>query len=486
MIPRVIASRRTAGRARKTASAFERGKNERPFRLYIDDGSLPNDDDLAASIIRGFAGHPLLDVSTTAPTADPHLEVERVDGPYPEDTAQVLTVGSRDNGTGLVRYASQKEELARQYAAPGDDIGELTRRIILADHAELNGADAFVTCSAAMKAMAKAGPYEGANIMTPQEAVALVGLFLRLREDFAYQHYGASSASFGKRGFYGLLARDLLPEGQRWLAVCPRARPMLSSPHRLADTVLLRIERALYARDHIHEHLLRPQRLQGEDDALFYLDAFLYSLAGAFDAIGRVVHAACGMEGTPRRANWRGKESKKRAKSKECEKSKSTWTDELAQKAPLIVSLMASGQPHRDALELVFLLRNWVHGEGLSSVPVIEDPYGLDHVEHHLLLPPEDTRQLVDAMTRLGGLQSWGVRPLDGKLQLMDIGVFVETILPRAVAAMGAIMTLTPVESLRGATASRPKTETASKARREHEGRIKGATPLIKLLSGVQ
>jgi hypothetical protein len=122
----------------------------------------------------------------------------------------------------------------------------------------------------------------------------------------------------------------------------------------------------------------------------------------------------------------------------------------------------------------------------LSSLPVIEDPDGLDEVEHHLLLPPEETQLLVDSMKRLGGLESWGVRPLDGKLQLMDIGVFVETILPRAATAMGAIMKLTPVETLPGAVVSKRSPETASKAKREHEARIKGALPRIRILSGVE
>lgn len=243
MIPRVVTSPRTAGWARKTVSAFERGPQERALCMFIDDASLSSDD-LATSMVRGFVGHPLLEVFTTAPTADPHLEVEKADGPYPNDVARVFTIGTKQNGAGVVRCASQKAHLAARYATQDSDLGELTRSILLADYAELHGADAFVTSSAELKAMAKDGPYAGANIMSPKEAVALVGLFLRLRHDFAYLHSGKSKASYGKPGFYGLLAKDLLPASRRWLAVCPDGDPLQSSSFKLAWSVLIRVERA--------------------------------------------------------------------------------------------------------------------------------------------------------------------------------------------------------------------------------------------------
>jgi hypothetical protein len=58
----------------------------------------------------------------------------------------------------MVRFASQKAQLASQYATKDMDLGELTRRILLADHAELQGADAFVTSSAELKAMERMAP----------------------------------------------------------------------------------------------------------------------------------------------------------------------------------------------------------------------------------------------------------------------------------------------------------------------------------------
>lgn len=465
MIPRLMTSRRTVRLGRKNASAFQRGKDERPLRMFIDDASL-DAEDLAASIVRGFVGHPLLDVYTTSATADPRLEVERVEGEYPNDAAHVHTIGQRQDGVSFVRHASQKAARARRYATQSTDVAELTRRVILVDHAELDGSDAFVTSSPELHAMAKDGAYAGVNIMSPGAAVALAGLFLRLRQDFAYLHSGTSSASYGKRGFYGLLAQDLLPSSQRWLAVCPQGEAWQSSPFRLAESVLVRVERALYARDHIHEHLLIPQKLDGDDDTLFYLDAFLYSLAGAFDAIARVVHAACGMESSARRANWRDR------------KKKENWMAELATKAPQLAAIMAAGKPHREALEFIFVLRNWVHAEALSSVPLITDADRLDLVLHPLLLPPDDTGILVNTIKVLGGLEAWGVQQIDVSSYAMDIASFVENVLPRALAAMDEMMTLTPVESLPDATPSRSYAPL--------DARATMAVERLRLLSGLR
>lgn len=243
-----------------------------------------------------------------------------------------------------------------------------------------------------------------------------------------------------------------------------RRDTLQSSPFKLAWSVRIRVERALYARDRIREQLLLPDSLDLDDGALFYLDAFLFALAGAFDAIGRVVHAACCMDDSPRRANWR-------------DKKKNGWTSELAAKAPAVAQALALGSAHRDALELVFLLRNWVHAEGLSSVTVIRDAYRRDARDHRLLLPPDDTAELLEAFNRLGGTAAWGLEQIDKAVYLMDIATYVERILPLVLATMEQVMALTPVESLPGARPVAPATEP--------DARAALAIPRMRLLSGL-
>jgi hypothetical protein len=259
--------------------------------------------------------------------------------------------------------------------------------MLLAADAERHGADAFVTASAPLLAAVADGHLAMANVTAPKDAVALIGLYLRLRQDFAHFHSGASSASYGKGGFYGMLAEDLLPNARRWLATCPDNGPWGASPLKLAAAVLTRVERALYARDRIHEHLLLPKEMEVEDGVLFYLDAFLYSLSGAFDAIGRVVHAACGIDGAAHTVSWRN----------------GRWLEKLDASAPAIAAVVRSQKPHRDALNIVFVLRNYIHAEGLSAISMLRDQYRIDDVDHPLLLPPEETTELREAFKRLGG-----------------------------------------------------------------------------------
>jgi hypothetical protein len=272
--------------------------------------------------------------------------------------------------------------------------------------------------------------------MSVREAVALAGLYLRLRHDFGYLHVGRSSSSFGKRGFYSLLARDLLPEAIRWLRYCPPNYPWKSSTNNLASAALVRVERALFARDHLHKSLLVPQQLMEAEDTLFYLDAILFSLSGAFDAAARVVHAACGISGSARLANWRTKAVKA-----------NSWTGELATLCQPIADLMALEKPGRDALEIVFRLRNSVHAEGLATVAYPGRADG-DTTQHRLLLPDDEAAELLASFGRLGGLGAWGVSKIDSSTWSIEIPSLVESILPRVLRSLGAIMALTPVERL--------------------------------------
>lgn len=306
MIPKLHFSNRTS-RFGEPASPFQRGTKERRLHLYVDDGSLL-DGTLPTTVVRDFFGHDLIDVHTTDTSRDPHLEV---DGPCSAtDSANVRRIGKRIDGTGFVRQFGWKYDLAQRLSQPGADPMVLAKKLVLVDYAELHGSDAFVTSSSEILAARDEGFYRGANIMTPTEAIALTGLFLRLRQDFAYQHHGRSHVSFGKKGFYALLARDLVPESHRWLRLCPDGDPWRSSSYNLVRSVLVRIERALYARDHVHEHHLVPHDFEQDEAALFYFDALLFALSGIFDATARVIHAACGMRDSPRRANWRDKPSK--------------------------------------------------------------------------------------------------------------------------------------------------------------------------------
>jgi hypothetical protein len=115
-------------------------------------------------------------------------------------------------------------------------------------------------------------------------------------------------------------------------------------------------------------------------------------LVGAFDAVGRAAHLTYGLD--PSRlleVSWRR-----------------PWrTRQLAPVAASLAQLMDDGTAARDALDLVALLRNTVHGEALRTVAA---KYDSRPVQNALLLPEDQELQLLAIIDRRGGNEAWGIR----------------------------------------------------------------------------
>jgi hypothetical protein len=116
--------------------------------------------------------------------------------------------------------------------------------------------------------------------MTIDEAVALLGLFLRVREDFTLDLGQGYRQRTDRSGFYFVLMRDLTPSGWRWFSGC-----VAHSHHTGADRLMLtaqsaleRIERSLRARDRLHEKLQLPASRDLSIEAMFYFDVALLML----------------------------------------------------------------------------------------------------------------------------------------------------------------------------------------------------------------
>jgi len=108
---------------------------------------------------------------------------------------------------------------------------------------------------------------------------------------------------------------------------------------------------------------------------------------------------------------------------------------------------MARETPQRDALEVIFTLRNYIHGEGLTTVPSIvsDSPR---RIEHLLVLPDRYATELLDIMDRLGGRTIWGVQQIWERSWALPVPNLVELLLLKALAAIDVLMTATPVERM--------------------------------------
>jgi hypothetical protein len=112
--------------------------------------------------------------------------------------------------------------------------------------------------------------YPESNTMASRDALAVIGLLLRLREDFVWDQRQGFRQETNATSFYTMLAHDLLPESWRWYEACPSAAsPFEPSAHGLSRAIHERIARALRARDRMLGHLFRVPSKSSIDEALF-------------------------------------------------------------------------------------------------------------------------------------------------------------------------------------------------------------------------
>ncbi len=218
--------------------------------------------------------------------------------------------------------------------------------------------------------------------------------------------------------FYWVLVRDLTPAGWRWFSAC-----VASDTHTgddaltsIGESVFERSERSFRVRDRMHEKLQLPPSLDAATEAVFYFDVALFMLGGAFDGIAKVAHVAHGLGGAQdRRVGWSEK-----------------WLKKLARTNESLAQMMAWGQPHRDAREMIAVLRNAIHQEILRTSTWVSRGDRSERV----VVPRSIERTLEEIVGRAGTRDEFGLsRQVDGRLYI-DPGIYLEAVLPRAFDAI--------------------------------------------------
>jgi hypothetical protein len=387
-------------------------------------------------MLLGFAHHPLVELLSTRSEGLPHLNVGPID--HEDDQAPILISwpDGSTTSTGVSpasNYLTLTENHLRSH--PSADRDEVLRVLLLADAAKEFGADAFVTGSdALLDPTQRSRLARDSNAMTVESAVALVGLYLRLRNDFTYRQDNEFRERFNRRLYFWVLTRELLPNAWRWTDAGGQHSQATGDDTtlQLSLSALKRVDHALRARDRVHEQMKLPQNNDTADEALFHLDTFLVFFVSAFEAVAQAAHLIYGLDpGKLHLAGWRRK-----------------WrTKQLSIVAPQVSALMDDGAPARDALDLLAFLRNTIHGEALSTVARQAGGRPLENV---LLLPRSQEQALLSIIARHGGNDRWGIRPLSSLGVSMQIDVFIETVLPRAIDALNTVMGAVEVERLPG------------------------------------
>lgn len=412
-------------RGGEVRSAFMRGPKERLLRFVVDHSRIAPG--RASELLAGFVGHPNVELWSTLDGTLPHLQIDWASAR--EDRLRVhWASGTRRLLTG-VWAVSQYRQAAQRAVTHGllEDEEMAYRELVLAAACADSRMDGLVTNSAFL--LGRPQGIRG-NPMPPVAAVASLGLFLRLRGDF----HLSRDLTLDRGMFYGLAAWELVPQAWRYVTACRSAGQAIGrdSFWMLARAVVQRMERALRARDRLHEQFQVPQSHDTADEALFYLDTLLVQLNGAFDALARVTHLGLGLNGSYRHASWRHP----------------GWRAQLATLAPTLAALMADHTEERDALELVALLRNSVHGEPFIPIGRRVAGQSINLIE----LPAEDTPPFLAAVGRRGGDAAWGIHPIAttaGGIRI-EADTYVEALLPAVARSLNALMRTTELERFPG------------------------------------
>jgi hypothetical protein len=160
-------------------------------------------------------------------------------------------------------------------------------------------------------------------------------------------------------------------------------------------SVEARLARALIARDYIEVRIRHWRPDEAWDEALYFFESLLLSLAGAMDAVARALDAALQLNSNAWSIGFR----------------KTNWRQAVADHSPRLGELMPQGSRLRSVVDAVAVLRNYIHEEVLSSEMLSDSgtPDIVDYGRGLLALSSTAADELYTATAEVGGAAAWGL-----------------------------------------------------------------------------
>lgn len=276
------------------------------------------------------------------------------------------------------------------------------------------GADILVTNRPALLAARPLATPRPITVVSTAEAVPLVGLYLRSRGEYIRTKSGRFTATFNKGLFWLEAVWMHAPSGRNVLArtlMLDQARATnILGP--LADIAIRRIARAFERRDSIWRLIDQPLDLDVSEDTLAALDSFLTFLMGSADALARLAHNVLQLQvkGEPASIAWQ----------------KGDWLKALKAKSADTAAIFAPRSDGHAALEILRLLRNTIHAEGLDAVAVGAGP---QNPAVWVRLSTTEGPLIAAAIDQLGMRDAWGLHVGADRRFLIAVGPLVENVL---------------------------------------------------------
>lgn len=386
-------------RRQELVSPFRRGKNERPIRLTLHSemlGDLPSDEQEYLDALLDLAGLPWVEAAQTCPSRFPQLAI---DYDYQMHDELLAEVGQGEGSPyGYIQEKGELPQLAARLAGQ-EEVGHPEARAMYADLliAQAHMAvryDLLVTTSRRLLDRRDNHELLKANPVLPSEAVKLVGLFLRSRDEYRFRDDSDERPPLHlyRYSFYNILAREHLPNFWFFRDACAWSRR--ENTQQVAESILTRGMRALEARDALGMLFNTPDLDSIDDRVLYHFDYLSLLLFGAFDALARVAFRVYQLDQqgvAETRAGFHRADFRKAL-------NRAGATD---------LHQLVSGSKTQGVLTILGKLRNNIHGEMTSGLFV----GSLVNLNAALVVVPNDDAEVLwQAFTSLGAPERWGAQ----------------------------------------------------------------------------
>jgi hypothetical protein len=272
----------------------------------------------------------------------------------------------------------------------------------------------------------------GVTICDPKDALALTALYLREQDEFVvWRRTDGTTFYLDEDLYYWVGMRELLPASWRWYTACIQESSATSDAKlkRLAESMLIRVQRGFQARDGFHATFNRIQNQGNSRSSVATLDTMLVLLMGAVDITARIAHNILSLTTPTYLAGWQ----------------KDKWRRQVGQVDASLAGLYATNSRNLHALTILRLLRNTVHGEAIRNLPT---RLSGGSIQTEIQLPADEEDDILASMDALGGRAAWGARTATSGDVLINPSVFVERLWPEILRLLNETMNATPVERL--------------------------------------
>ena len=399
-------------------SPFSLGKDQRDFRILCDDESI--NDPVLEKLLSGFSWHEDIWMAGTSAKYRQILKTES------ESSLTRVIVKSKDTKhvTGFPD-TTDWYRFAKHRAANNGFNFQLTEEEFLKQSGFIQMAvsldvDLLVTSSTNLLLWEELS-FHKVNIVSPADAIALIGLFLRNRGDFCLEQAENFSDSVDAGIFYWINTRDLLPASWSWFSAAVSSDSKNNNDLiALAGSALHRCQQLLLARDHIHWKSLITQNNNSATEQLFYMDMLLMAASGAFDVVARVSDYCLGLNTKRHLISWKKEEWQKKLKAACGDLYNSFRKEEIM-----------------NTIEIITILRNSIHGEALTSIGYHFESQPRKNL---VIISKKDSQKVTEILKSLDLYKS--CKPVDGhdnELYLQP-SLFIEALLPFVFSALNELM----------------------------------------------